>query len=58
MWEFSTSVKRVAFNEDGTQVVCVTEQRMGYPSTIRVFDINRDGDGTNRAVHARYFDSR
>ncbi|KAJ7802197.1 eukaryotic translation initiation factor 3 [Mycena olivaceomarginata] len=48
-WEFSTSVKRVAFNEDGTQVVCVTEQRMGYPSTIRVFDLNRDGDGTNQA---------
>ncbi|KAJ7802199.1 WD40-repeat-containing domain protein [Mycena olivaceomarginata] len=48
-WEFSNSVKRVAFNEDGTQVVCVIEQRMGYPSNIRVFDINRDGDGTNQA---------
>lgn len=41
-WEFPTAVKRVAFNEDNTQIVCVTEQRMGHQSAIRVFDINRD----------------
>jgi len=41
-WEFPTAVKRVAFNQDGTQVVCITEQRMGYQCAIRVFDINRD----------------
>lgn len=48
-WEFPTAVKRVAFKEDDSQVVCITEQRMGHQCAIRVFDINRDGDGTNRA---------
>ena len=47
-WEFTTAVKRVAFNEAGTQVVCITEQRMGYQCAIRVFDINQNGDGTKR----------
>lgn len=47
-WEFPTAVKRVSFNDDGTQVVCITEQRMGYQSAIRVFEINREGDGTDR----------
>lgn len=47
-WEFPTAVKRVAFNDEGTQVVCITEQRMGYQCAIRVFQINRDGDGTKR----------
>ncbi len=47
-WEFPTAVKCVAFNDDGTQVVCITEQRMGYQCAIRVFKINRDGDGTDR----------
>jgi len=47
-WEFPTAVKSVAFSEDDEQVVCITEQRMGYQSAIRVFDIARDGDGTNR----------
>ena len=46
-WEFPTAVKRVAFNETGTQVVCITEQRMGFQCAIRVFDINH-GDGTKR----------
>ncbi|KAJ2935853.1 hypothetical protein H1R20_g1241, partial [Candolleomyces eurysporus] len=41
-WEFPTAVKRVAFNEEGTQIVCITEQRMGYQCAIRVFKINRD----------------
>ncbi|EIM85756.1 WD40 repeat-like protein [Stereum hirsutum FP-91666 SS1] len=48
VWEFPTAVKRVAFNEDDDQIVCITEQRMGYQSTVRVFDINREGDGTNQ----------
>lgn len=47
-WEFPTAVKRVAFSEDDKQVVCITEQRMGYQCAIRVFDINRE-DGTKRA---------
>ena len=46
-WEFPTAVKRVAFNETGSQVVCITEQRMGYQCAIRVFDINHS-DGTKR----------
>lgn len=47
-WEFPTAVKRVAFSEDDSQVVCITEQRMGHQGAIRVFDINREGDGTDR----------
>ena len=47
-WEFPTAVKRVAFSKDGKQVVCITEQRMGYQCAIRVFNIDREGDGTNR----------
>ncbi|KAI9893822.1 MAG: translation initiation factor eIF3 subunit [Vezdaea aestivalis] len=38
-WEFPTAVKRVEFNEDGTQLLAVTEKRMGYLGTIVVFDI-------------------
>ncbi|THG98498.1 hypothetical protein EW026_g3696 [Hermanssonia centrifuga] len=48
-WEFPTAVKRVTFSEDDDQVVCVTEQRMGHQGAIRVFDINRDGDGTDQS---------
>lgn len=47
-WEFPTAVKRVAFSEDDLQVVCITEQRMGFQSAIRIFDINREGDGKQR----------
>ncbi|GBE85198.1 WD40 repeat-like protein [Sparassis latifolia] len=47
-WEFPTAVKRVAFSEDDDQVVCVTEQRMGYQSTVRIFNINRE-DPTNQS---------
>jgi WD40 repeat protein len=48
VWEFPTAVKWVAFSEEDDQVVCITEQRMGHQGAIRVFDINRDGDGTKR----------
>lgn len=47
-WEFPTAVKRVAFNDDGTQAVCITEQRMGYQGAIRVFKLNREGDVSQR----------
>ncbi|KAG5653759.1 translation initiation factor eIF3 subunit [Sphagnurus paluster] len=55
IWEFPTAVKRVAFKEDDSQVVCITEQRMGFQCAIRVFNINRDGDGTNRAPDLFFF---
>lgn len=45
VWDFNTAVKRVEFNEDGTQLVAVTEQRMGFLGTIVVLDINRDPEG-------------
>lgn len=48
-WEFPTAVKRVAFKADDSQVVCITEQRMGHQCTIRVFYLNGEGDGTKRA---------
>jgi translation initiation factor 3 subunit I len=41
-WDFNTAVKRVEFNEDGSQLLCVTEQRMGFLGTIEVIDINLD----------------
>jgi translation initiation factor 3 subunit I len=47
-WEFPTAVKRVAFSDDDEQVVCITEQRMGYQGAIRIFNINREGDGKKR----------
>jgi translation initiation factor 3 subunit I len=49
-WEFPTAVKRVCFSDDDAQVVCITEQRMGYQGAIRIFNIHRDGDGTQRAL--------
>lgn len=51
-WEFPTAVKRVAFSEDDDQIVCITEQRMGYQGAIRIFSINRDGNGTERQSSA------
>jgi translation initiation factor 3 subunit I len=51
VWEFPTAVKRVAFNEEDDQIVCITEQRMGHQGAIRVFNINREGDGRNRASY-------
>ena len=49
VWEFPTAVKRVCFSDDDEQIVCITEQRMGYQGAIRIFNIHRDGDGTERA---------
>ncbi|KAI9684506.1 MAG: translation initiation factor eIF3 subunit [Trizodia sp. TS-e1964] len=43
-WEFPTAVKRVEFSEDGSQLLGVTEKRMGYLGTIVVFDISADLD--------------
>jgi translation initiation factor 3 subunit I len=45
VWEFNTAVKRVEFNEDGSQLLAVTEKRMGFLGTIVVMDINLDPEG-------------
>lgn len=42
VWNFNTAVKRVEFNEDGTQLLAVTEKRMGFLGTIAVFDTKID----------------
>lgn len=42
MWDFNTAVKRVEFSEDGTQLLAVTEKRMGFLGTIVVLDIKVD----------------
>jgi translation initiation factor 3 subunit I len=55
VWEFPTAVKRVSFSDDDEQVVCITEQRMGHQGAIRIFNINRDNDGTQRAYQAAPF---
>ena len=44
-WEFGTAIKRVEFNDDGTQLLGVTEKRQGQLSTIVVYDINQDPNG-------------
>jgi translation initiation factor 3 subunit I len=41
-WDFPTAIKRVEFNEDGTQLLGVTEKRMGHLGTIVVLDIKVD----------------
>ena len=43
-WEFPTAVKRVEFSEDGSMLLAVTEQRMGYSGSVVVFPINEDGE--------------
>lgn len=45
-WELNTAIKRVEFNEDGSQLLAVTEQRMGYLGTIVVVDITLDVEAT------------
>ncbi|KIO05317.1 hypothetical protein M404DRAFT_15355 [Pisolithus tinctorius Marx 270] len=54
VWEFPTAVKRVAFSDDDEKVVCITEQRMGHQGAVRVFKINRDGDGTNQSLEPEH----
>lgn len=44
VWEFDTAVKRVEFNEDGSQLLAVTEMRMGFLGTIVVLPIKLDVD--------------
>jgi translation initiation factor 3 subunit I len=44
VWDFNTAVKRVEFNEDGSQLLAVTEKRMGFLGTIVVLDIKLDVD--------------
>lgn len=41
-WEFPTAVKRVEFNEDGTQLLGVTEKRMGHLGSIVVLNVVPD----------------
>lgn len=51
-WEFGTAIKRVEFNEDGTQLLGVTEKRQGQLSTILVYDINQDPEGEQANEHS------
>jgi len=44
-WEFPTAVKRVGFSTDDSKIVCITEERMGYQSFVRVFEVNRSDPG-------------
>jgi len=55
VWEFPTAVKRVAFSDDDEQIVCIAEQRMGHQGAIRIFNVNRDDDGTQRAYQTSSF---
>jgi translation initiation factor 3 subunit I len=42
-WNFPTAVKRVEFSQDGTKLLCVTEQRMGHSGSVSVYAICDDG---------------
>lgn len=42
VWDFDTAVKRVEFSEDGSQLLAVTEKRMGFLGTIVVLGIKLD----------------
>ncbi|KAL3424282.1 eukaryotic translation initiation factor 3 subunit I [Phlyctema vagabunda] len=52
VWDFDTAVKRVEFNEDGSQLLAVTEKRMGFLGTIVVFDIKIDVDAEQSSERA------
>ncbi|WVQ86251.1 eukaryotic translation initiation factor 3 subunit I [Cryptococcus sp. DSM 104549] len=41
-WDFLTAVKRVAWSEDDSMILSITEQRSGQPSVVRIFAINRE----------------
>lgn len=47
-WEFPTAIKRVAWSEDSTQILLITEARMGYKGALRTFTINRDPSSWTR----------
>ncbi|CAG8532013.1 7550_t:CDS:2, partial [Acaulospora morrowiae] len=50
-WEFKTAVKRVAFSEDDTMVLAITEQRMGFPGTVVILKINPNVEAKQSDEH-------
>ncbi|ORX40835.1 WD40-repeat-containing domain protein [Kockovaella imperatae] len=48
VWEFLTAVKRVAWSEDDSMILSITEQRQGQQSMLRIYSINRE-DPTNQS---------
>ncbi|KAH8685735.1 putative eukaryotic translation initiation factor 3 subunit I [Tricladium varicosporioides] len=52
VWDFDTAVKRVEFSEDGSQLLAVTEKRMGFLGTIVVYNINLDVDAEQEDEYA------
>ncbi|KAF8510501.1 hypothetical protein BU17DRAFT_55315 [Hysterangium stoloniferum] len=49
MWEFPKPESVSHSARMMHKVICVMEQQMGYQCTIHVFNINRKGDGQDRA---------
>jgi translation initiation factor 3 subunit I len=49
VWEFPTAVKRVEFSPDGSQLLAVTEKRMGFLGAISVLDISYEDNFQNQA---------
>ncbi|KAG9301639.1 hypothetical protein G9A89_016709 [Geosiphon pyriformis] len=41
-WEFKTAVRRIAFSEDDSMALAVTEPRMGFPGTVVILSIDSD----------------
>ena len=50
-WDFPTSIKRVEFSADGTQLLGVTEKRSGHLGTIVVYEINPDPEAKQSDEH-------
>ncbi|KAF1811860.1 eukaryotic translation initiation factor-like protein 3 subunit [Eremomyces bilateralis CBS 781.70] len=51
-WDFGSSIKRVEFSPDGTQLLGVTEKRVGHVSSIVVYDIKQDVEAEQSSEHA------
>jgi translation initiation factor 3 subunit I len=51
-WDFNSSIKRVEFSEDGTQLLGVTEKRQGALSTVVVYDITVDVEAKQSDEHS------
>jgi len=51
-WDFGSAIKRVEFSPDGTQLLGVTEKRVGHLSTIVVYDIDPDPEAEQSSEHS------
>jgi translation initiation factor 3 subunit I len=51
-WEFESSIRRVEFSQDGTQLLGLTEKRTSIQSAVYIYDINPDPTAQQTSEHA------